>query len=173
MAFPLVIKNKKDINSYTLGVKKQLETKLNFHIVMFLPYRRVAVGRDPNTGEVISVDFVLYKLPPPLLVDVDASRLAVMDLAAHHCGVGVGLHLEARYTVSMDVTVLKVTLKHTQGSREDVRSVMLRHMVKTTTNRPMCTYHAVIEGEHADISSVVDVVTSNDGIAVVFHPNSC
>lgn len=37
----------------------------------------------------------------------------------------------------------------------------------------MCTYHAVIKGEHSNISSVVDVVTSNDGITVVFHPNSC
>lgn len=78
----------------------------------FLPYRRVTVRRDPDTGEVISVDFILYKLPPAFLVDVDAPGLAVMDLAAHHCGVGVRLHLEACYTVSMDVTVLKVTLKN-------------------------------------------------------------
>lgn len=76
------------------------------------PYRRVTVGCDPHTGEVIGIDFVLYKLSPPLLMDVDASRLAMMDLATHHCGVGIGLHLKACYTVSMDVTVLKVTLKH-------------------------------------------------------------
>lgn len=36
----------------------------------------------------------------------------------------------------------------------------------------MFRYHAVIESEDSDISSVVDVVTSNDGITVVFHPNS-
>lgn len=76
------------------------------------PYRRVTVGCDPHTGKVIGIDFVLYKLPPPLLVDIDASRLAMMDLTTHHCGVGIGLHLKACYTVSMDVTVLKVTLKH-------------------------------------------------------------
>lgn len=76
------------------------------------PYRWVAVGRDPHTSKVIGIDFVLYKLSPPLLVDVDASCLAMMDLTAHHCGVGVGLHLKACYTVSMDVAVLKVTLKH-------------------------------------------------------------
>lgn len=79
------------------------------------PYRRVAVGRDPHPSEVIGIDFVLYKLPPALLVDVDAARLSVMDLTAHHCGVGVGLHLKACYAVSMDVTVLKVTLKHSKG----------------------------------------------------------
>lgn len=86
---------------------------------VFIPYRRVTVGRDPHTGKVIGIDFVLYKLPPPLLVDVDASRLAMMDLTTHHCGVGVCLHLKTCYTVSMDVTILKVTLKH----REEERSV--------------------------------------------------
>lgn len=78
---------------------------------MSSPYRRVTVGRDPHTSKVIGIDFVLYKLSPALLVDVDSPRLSVMDLTAHHGGVGVGLHLEARNTVSMDVTVLKVTLK--------------------------------------------------------------
>lgn len=44
-------------------------------------------------------------------MDVDASSLAVVNLAAHHGGVGVGLHLKACYAVPMDVTVLKVTLE--------------------------------------------------------------
>lgn len=82
---------------------------------MSSPYRGVTVGCDPHTSEIIGIDFVLYKLSPPFLVDVDASCLSVMDLTAHHCGVGVGLHLKACYTVSMDVTVLKVTLKHRRG----------------------------------------------------------
>ncbi len=95
------------------------------------PYRRVTVGCDPHTGEVIGIDFVLYKLPPPLLMNVDASRLTMMDLATHHCGVGVGLHLKACYTVSMDVTVLKVTLKH---RKEDAlrRSVMFLQVKNVT-----------------------------------------
>lgn len=33
-------------------------------------------------------------------------------------------------------------------------------------------YHAVIEREHSDVSSVVDVVSPDDGIAVVFNPDS-
>lgn len=37
----------------------------------------------------------------------------------------------------------------------------------------MCAYHAVVEGEHPNVSPVVDVVTSDDGIAVVLDPNSC
>lgn len=81
------------------------------HRCLFSPYRWVTVGRDPHPSEVISIDFVLYKLPPPLLVDIDASRLAMVDLTTHYCGVGIGLHFKACYTVSMDVTVLKVTLK--------------------------------------------------------------
>lgn len=31
----------------------------------------------------------------------------------------------------------------------------------------------MIEREHSHIASVVDVVTPNDGITVVLHPNSC
>lgn len=83
------------------------------------PYRWVAVGRDPHTSKVIGIDFVLYKLSPPLFVDVDASRLAMMDLTTHHCGVCVGLHLKARYAVSVDVAVLKVTLKHRKDNKLD------------------------------------------------------
>lgn len=48
-------------------------------------------------------------------MDVNAPRLSMMDLTAHNCGVGVGLHLETRYTVSVDVTVLKVTLEQRRG----------------------------------------------------------
>lgn len=85
---------------------------------MFSPYRWIAVGRDPHTGKVISVDFVLYKLSPSLLVDIDASCLAMMDLTAHHSGVGICLHLKACDTVSVDVAVLKVTLT-TQKRKEN------------------------------------------------------
>lgn len=42
---------------------------------------------------------------------VDAPRLAVMDLTANHCWIGVRLHLEASDTVPMDVAALKVTLE--------------------------------------------------------------
>lgn len=79
------------------------------------PYRGVTVGRDPHASKVVGINFVLYKLAPPLLMDVNAPRLSVMDLTAHNCGVGVGLDLEARYTVSVDVTVLKVTLEQRRG----------------------------------------------------------
>lgn len=33
-------------------------------------------------------------------------------------------------------------------------------------------YHAVVEGEHADVPAVVDVVASDDGIPVVLHPDA-
>lgn len=85
---------------------------------VFSPYRWITVGCDPHTSEVIGIDFVLYKLPPPLLVHVDASRLAVVDLATHHRRVGVRLHLKTCYTVSMDVTIFKVTLKHKEGKND-------------------------------------------------------
>lgn len=139
---------------------------------MCSPYRWVTVGRDPHASKVIGIDFVLYKLSPSLLVDVDASRLAMMDLTAYHCGVGVGLHLKSCYTVSMDVTVLKVTLKHREEDMLDDLWCIFKQNIYSVVWL-VCIYHAVIEGEHADVASVVDVVTSNDGITVVLHPNSC
>ena len=75
-----------------------------------VPYRGVAVRGDPHARKVVGVDLVLYELAPPLLVHVDAPGLAVVDLAAHHRGVGVRLHLEARDAVPVDVTALKVAL---------------------------------------------------------------
>ena len=45
-------------------------------------------------------------------MDVDAARLAVVDLAAHHRGVGVRLHLEARDAVPVDVAAVEVALRY-------------------------------------------------------------
>lgn len=42
---------------------------------------------------------------------VDPSRLSVVDLTAHHRGVGVRLHLKASYAVPVDVAALKVALQ--------------------------------------------------------------
>ena len=33
-------------------------------------------------------------------------------------------------------------------------------------------YHAMVESEDPHISSVVDVVASDDGVAMIFHPDS-
>lgn len=40
------------------------------------------------------------------------------------------------------------------------------------TKAMCCTHHAVVKGEHAHVSAVVDVVPSNDGVAMVFHPDA-
>lgn len=95
-------------------------------------------------------------------MDVDPPRLPVVDLAAHHRGVGVGLHLETGDAVSVNVAVLEVALKHGEES------------VQKPSSRPGAAaplYHAVVEGEHAHVPAVVDVVASDDGIPVVLHPD--
>lgn len=40
-----------------------------------------------------------------------APRLAVMDLTADHCWIGISLHLKASDAVPMDIAALKVTLE--------------------------------------------------------------
>lgn len=42
----------------------------------------------------------------------------------------------------------------------------------TTPQCRVAAYHAVVKGEHAHISAVVDVVPSDDRVAVVFHPDA-
>lgn len=46
---------------------------------------------------------------------VNAACLSMVDLAAHHSGVGVGFHLEAGNAVPVDVAVLKVALRSERG----------------------------------------------------------
>lgn len=143
------------------------------------PYRRVAVGRDPHAGKVVGVDFVFYELAPPLLVHINAPRLSVVDLAAHHGGVGVGLHLEAGDAVPVDVAVLKVALRAERvvrmGGRDGANhcSSLSRPSDNPwwTTAQLFASHHAVVEGEHAHVPPVVDVVASDDGVAVVLHPD--
>lgn len=42
---------------------------------------------------------------------IDAPCLTVMDLTVNHCGIGICFHLEASYSVPVDVAALKVTLE--------------------------------------------------------------
>ena len=65
------------------------------------------------------MDFVLNKLAQPVLVHVDATGLAVVYLALHHSWVGARLHLKARYSVVVDVILLKVTLEAENGKQEN------------------------------------------------------
>lgn len=44
---------------------------------------------------------------------------------------------------------------------------------KTIQRSGPCIYHAVVEGKHPDVPSVMNVVSSDDGVAVVFHPDAC
>ena len=77
-----------------------------------LPYCRVAVGGDPDAGEVVGVDAVLYELSAPVLVHVDAAGLSVVNLALHDGRVRSGLHLEPRDPVVVNVVRFKVTLQN-------------------------------------------------------------
>lgn len=42
---------------------------------------------------------------------IDASRLSMMNLAFHHCGIGTGLDLKASNTIVVYIIFLKVALK--------------------------------------------------------------
>lgn len=75
------------------------------------PYCRVTVGGDPHTSKVIGIDFVFYELASTFLVNIDAPRLAVVDLTAYHCRVSIRFHLKPCNPVPVDITALKVALQ--------------------------------------------------------------
>lgn len=82
-----------------------------FNLSLHIPYSRITVWRDPHPSEVVGVDFVLYELTPPILMDIDSARLAVVDFTPNHGGVGSRLHLKPCYPIVVNVIFLKVTLK--------------------------------------------------------------
>ena len=77
---------------------------------MASPNGGVTVGGDPHAGKVVGVDLVVEELAPPVLVDVDAARLSVVDLTLDDGRVGPGLHLKACDPIVVDVIAFKVAL---------------------------------------------------------------
>lgn len=63
------------------------------------PYGGIRIRSDPHAGEVIGVDFVVDELAQTVLVDVNASRLAVVYLAMHDGRISAGFYLKPRYPV--------------------------------------------------------------------------
>ena len=80
------------------------------HFKTISPDGRVTIRRHPDTSKCIGMDLVLQKLPSAVLVHVDASRLAMVDLAVHYCWVGPSLHLKPCYAIMMNVASIKVAL---------------------------------------------------------------
>ena len=76
-----------------------------------LPYGGVAVGGDPDAGEIVRVDSVLNELSAPVLVHVDASCLPVVDLTLHDGRIRARLHLKPCDPVVVDVVRFEVTLE--------------------------------------------------------------
>ena len=76
-----------------------------------VPDGGVTARSDPDTSEVVGVDFVVNKLPTPVLVHIDATCLTMVDFTIHHRRVGPCLHLKPCYPVVVNVTGVKVTLE--------------------------------------------------------------
>lgn len=64
------------------------------------------------------MDLILYKLAQSVLVDVNPSGLTMMDLALDNSGIGSRLHLEARYSIVMDIILFKISLRNSE--REEI-----------------------------------------------------
>lgn len=98
------------------AVPKDVHSTLQTVVDFVPPDGGVAVRGDPHAGVLVGVDLVLDKLAHAVLVDVDAACLPVVDLAANHRGVSLGLHLKAGDAVVVDVIGLKITLEGGGGA---------------------------------------------------------
>ncbi len=78
---------------------------------MYLPYRGITVGRDPHASKVVGVDSVFYELASSVLMHINSSGLAMVDLAFDDRRVRTGLYLKTGYPVIVDVVGFKVALQ--------------------------------------------------------------
>lgn len=103
---------------------------------IYQPNGGVAVGRDPHASEVVCIDLVFDELATALLVHVNAPRLAMVDLAAHHRRVGICLNLKTCYAVPVDVAAFKIALWGETEShilKERCRMQIAMQIIHTTT----------------------------------------
>ena len=75
------------------------------------PDGRVTVRRNPNAGKIIVVDAILEELSAAVLMNIDTSSQAVMDVTLDYRWIGSRLHLKPSYPIVVDVVVVKVTLQ--------------------------------------------------------------
>jgi len=89
----------------------------------------VAVACDPNGGEVIGVNFVLNELTLAVLMDVNPTRLPVMDFTLHHHWVRSSFHFKTCYPVVMNVIGFKITLYLKKESNNGFNSELISFML--------------------------------------------
>lgn len=136
------------------------------------PYCRVTVGGDPHTSKIIGIDFVFYELASTFLVNIDAPRLAVVDLTAYHCRVSVRFHLKPCNPVPVDITALKVALQRETKRQKSGHWLLPKTDEISDWTKIWLNYHAMVKSKHSYVSAMVDMITSDDRIAMVFYPDT-
>lgn len=72
----------------------------------------VAVGSDPDASKVVGMDFVVDELAETVLMNVDAARLPMMDLAVYHGWICACFYLKSSYSIVVNVVCFKIALKN-------------------------------------------------------------
>lgn len=71
----------------------------------------MALANNSLTCKIIRMNPIFNELTEPILMNVDAAGLSMMDLALYDSGIGSGLDFEAGNTIVVDVILLKVALE--------------------------------------------------------------
>lgn len=93
-------------------------------VYLVATYGRIRVRRDPHTGEIVGVDLVVDELPETVLVNVNTARLSVVYLAMDNGWICASLHLEARYSIVVNVVRFEVAEPVVEREYTDVTPVM-------------------------------------------------
>jgi len=95
------------------------------HISLREPNRWIAVGSNPDACKVVRVYLVFYELSAPVLMDVDAPCLSVVNVALDYGRISTGFHFEPRDTIVMNLILFKVPLRkmQRQGNLQSVLTI--------------------------------------------------
>lgn len=111
-----------------------------------------AAGRDPDTGQCVGVDLVLFDESLALFVNVDATMLAMVDLVVSNDRVRSGPNLYPGQRVAVNVVVLDEATPFTENVNASLMTVV-NLVAPDSRVRLWCDPHP---GEVIRMDSVVD-----------------
>jgi hypothetical protein len=81
------------------------------YIRLYIPDSWVTVGSNPNSSEIIWVDFVFYKLSSAIFMNINTTCLTMVNFTSNNCRVSTCLYFKTSNPVIVNVIWFKITLK--------------------------------------------------------------
>jgi hypothetical protein len=128
---------------------------------------RIRVGGDPYARKVVGVNPIFNELALTRFMHVNAPRLPVVNFTAYHRRVRSSYNYSIRSHVRFfslqkrNFQPLLLTF-HFEASNPVVVDIVTLEISQS-----------IVESEDADVSAVVDMIATHDGVCVILHPDTC